>query len=116
MTISADSLEPGERLLWQGAPNVAWFSARNFNTSSRIGLAFLLIAAVIATLQYRADSIPSEAHAIPAALAIIGAFFASRPFWVERDLRRIRYALTDRRAIIERPGLLLRNRDSVPYS
>ena len=48
--------------------------------------------------------------------ALLGAALLYLPFRVRHDAQRTQYALTDRRAIIEKPGVLLRNRISVPLS
>ncbi|MBV8836871.1 MAG: PH domain-containing protein [Alphaproteobacteria bacterium] len=117
MTIDVNSLEPGEHLLWQGEPNARRFSERAFIASAWVGLSLLGFALLILLSLYLGNTAPGpDARALAGGLIVVGAFLACRPLWVRRDLRRMRYALTNRRAIIERPGVLLRNRFSVPYS
>jgi uncharacterized membrane protein YdbT with pleckstrin-like domain len=116
MTIDPSSLEPGEMLLWHDRPNVDYFSERNFLYGHWIGFLLLITGAILATFEYLRLNHSSDLHALAGFLIAVGAFLASRPLWVQRDLRRTLYALTDRRAIIERRGVLLTNRASVPFS
>jgi len=115
MTIEAKSLEPGERLLWHGMPDVGTYYRRRNPVGFSKGLALLAGGVVLAggASLYTNTSVASAWWLLPALLAVALLYL---PFRVRQDARRTSYALTDRRAIIERPGVLLRNRVSVPYS
>ena len=115
MTIEAKSLEPGERLLWHGMPDVGTYYRRRNPVGFSKGLALLAGAVILAggAYLYADTSFAFPWWLLPVLLA---AALVYLPLRVRQDARRTSYALTDRRAIIERPGVLLRNRVSVPYS
>ena len=117
MTIDSDTLEPGEKLLWQGGPDVKAYCERKAPIGFRAGLMLLAIAAACAAFQYFLQAnTNSVAQLLTASLCVIAAILLYFPLRVWRIARRTEYAVTDRRAIIQEPGLLARNRLSVPLS
>jgi hypothetical protein len=114
MTIDRTSLDPGERLLWEGRPDRAAYRAWR-DPVGFAGLYPLTGGMVVALIQYLTDY-ASALNALAALLIVIGIALLLVPFRVWREARNAAYAVTDRRAIIERPGLLLRNRISVPLA
>jgi hypothetical protein len=116
MTINAGSLDPGERLLWQDKPDVNAYCERKPLSGFWIGCGLVALAATITAFGFSENGLNSESQVIIGALLLFGAFLLYRPLLVRRAVRKTMYALTDRRAIIEVPGILLRNRVSVPFS
>jgi hypothetical protein len=117
MTIDPRSLEPGEQLLWYGKPDVEAYSERKGLTNKGfvLGLA-ALIAGLLLGLYGSATRFEGAGPQLFVVLTSIGAIVMYIPLRLRWKVRRIRYGVTDRRAIIENPGWLLRNRISLPFS
>ena len=117
MTIDSNTLEPGEKLLWRGTPDAKAYCERKAPVGFRAGLMLLAIAAACTAFQYFLQiNANSVAQLLTALLCVIAAVLLYLPLRVWQIARRTEYAVTDRRAIIQEPGLLLRNRVSVPLS
>jgi hypothetical protein len=116
MTIDAHSLEQGEHLLWQGTPEIEAFCARKSLPPRWVGLSFLALGLICAVYEFLLTKPNPEAVAFIIIFLVIAGAILYLPLRFRRNARRTRYALTDRRAIIETPGLLLRNRVSVPFA
>jgi hypothetical protein len=110
MTIDTSTLEPGEKLLWHGKPDVRIYCERKASLGFRAGIGVLVLAVASAAFQY------FQPRLIATVLFVVAAVLLYFPLRLRRIALRIEYGLTDRRAIIEVPGLLLRNRVSVPLS
>jgi hypothetical protein len=114
MTIEANSLEPGEQLLWRDRPDVKAYRER---VPTRVWVALGLPAVGAAVvISYFQSGASSELQVLIATLLLGGIFSLCMPLRMWRESRQTEYALTDRRAIIERPGFVVRNRVSVPFS
>ncbi len=118
MTIDQDSLEPGERVLWQGKPDVeAYCRRRELTVPPRwIGPSVLTVAVTSAALAYWTGDVTDGFTVTAATLLLVGALATYVRLRYLRDAGRVSYALTNRRAIIDRAGAVPPNRASVPYS
>src|SRR5262245_32573197 len=112
--IDAKSLEPGEQLLWRDKPNLEAYCKR-IVARRWIGFGLLAIGAALAILYFKGAT-NTESKMIAGALLLGGVIALYTPPMMWLRARRTTYAVTDRRAIMERPGLLFRNRVSVPFS
>jgi|EndMetStandDraft_8_1072994.scaffolds.fasta_scaffold305229_2 hypothetical protein len=112
--IDAKSLEPGEQLLWRGKPNLEAYCKR-ISARRWIGFGLLAIGAALAILYFEEVS-NTQSNAISGALLLGGIIALCMPIRIWGEALRTGYALTDQRAIIERPSILLRNRVSVTFS
>jgi hypothetical protein len=115
MTIDRDSLEPGEQLLWSGGPEAEAYIGRYSWSGFGPGLA--LMAAAFLLLAFE----PLVPASFSAATLVSLLFLAAAVLLVmalrrRRQARHTQYGVTNRRAIIEMPGVLLRNRVSVPFN
>jgi hypothetical protein len=116
MTIERQSLEPGERLLWEGRPDFKAYLENNAFPLHRPGIAAAVLAFGL-LVAGRAYFLPGEGYEEVAMFAFVAsAILVYARYRLRRDARGIRYALTDKRAIVDRPGSLLRNNCSVPFS
>jgi hypothetical protein len=122
MTIDPSSLEPGEQLLWSDGPNFRAYCKRKSSngflgtrSGFAAGLAFAASGIALGAFEF-AQNQTNSTFSVSLILFLIGAAMLYLPARIRRDAKRTSYALTDRRAIVETPGLLLRNRISVPYS
>lgn len=116
MRIEGPSLEPGERLLWEGRPDFAAYLENSDFPFHKpiIPSAVLLVGLLAAGWAYFQ---PAEGYDKIAAIAFLASLVLTYACYrVRRDTRRVAYALTDRRAIVELPGWFSRKSHSVPYS
>jgi len=113
--IDPNSLDPGERILWHDSPDVATYCRHRKSIGFSIGAVLLAIGSALAGYALINGSSDSISNYWPLPVLLGGALLYL-PFRTRRAARRTRYALTDRRAIIETPGVLLRNRVSVPLA
>lgn len=117
MTIDANSLEPGEQLLWHDKPDVAAYSSRNGLTAKTFYLGFFaLLAGTLLALYGRPNGTRESVFDLGPALILVGVGVMYFPLRIWHEPRRTHYAMTNQRAIVETWGLLLRNRISVPFS
>jgi hypothetical protein len=116
MSIECPPLEPGEHLLWEGRPDfAAYLENSDFPFHKPIIPAAVLIAGLLAA--GCAYFLPAEGYDKVAAIAFLASLILTYACYrVRRDTRRIAYALTDQRAIIELPGWFFHRSYSVPFS
>lgn len=102
LTLLADKLEPGERVIYAARPDV-WVTLRNKMFLWWIGLPWS-----IAVLGLYFANRASPTVALP--LALIGIAMVAAPIIMAFDTRSTIYAITDRRALIVhdgfRPGMM----------
>jgi hypothetical protein len=118
MTIEHDDLEPGERILWQGKPDVDAYCRRRALPVPPlwIGLAVIAAGGALAAIAIATDDFSGALGTLALTLMLIGALLVYIRGRYRRDAKRVSYALTDRRAIIDTPGFVLPNRASVAYA
>ena len=98
LTLLADKLEPGERVLYAVRPDI-WVTLRNKMFLLWIGLPWC-----IGVLGLFCAGRASPVIAVP--LAMIGIAMVAAPIIMAIDTQYTVYAITDRRAMIVRSGLL----------
>jgi uncharacterized membrane protein YdbT with pleckstrin-like domain len=113
MTIDSTALDPGEKFLWLGEPDIHEYCKRG---AARFEILVGALLLGIGATSFAYEYFQMESSWVPPALLFGAVFFLCKPFRMRREARRVRYALTDQRAIIETPGILLRNRVSIPFS
>lgn len=108
-------LDRGERLIWAGRPVPLKFALRKGGIfRSLFGLAFSAISiSFVMGAQKSGGSTSTWLYGIP--FVLIGAYIVLSPVWYFLEGRGTRYALTDRRAIIDTRGFSKR-RLSVPLT
>ena len=118
MMIDDDDLEPGERVLWQGKPDVDAYCRRRALPVPplAIGLAVIAAGVALAALAIATDDFSGGLGTLALTLMLIGALLVYIRGRYRRDAKRVSYALTTRRAIIDTHGFVLPNRASVAYA
>ena len=121
MTIDPRSLDPGEQLLWTDRPIIDAYCRRKgqdgfLASCQALPLVLVLLAFGTVLAGFGITHGGTAIFGVGLALVLFALAALYLPVRVRRDARRTSFAITDRRAIIETPGLLLRNRISVPCS